>query len=71
MPPGLPVTVLKVDDLGREKIVSMDLDGHVVQALLPEECATPQDPVAIFNADNVHLYLNDTRLVPVGEGVMR
>ena len=61
-PEGLSVTLLKIDDLGREKIAHLELEGHLLQAVLHEDRALPQNPVALLRPDKLHLYLNE-RLV--------
>ena len=65
---GLPVTVLKVDDLGREKIVHARFQGHDIAILLKEGEAVPEQPMAVFDTRYLHLYANSERLSRPGEG---
>ncbi len=43
---GLPFTVTRVDDIGREKIVHGTLGGHPLAAILPEGTEVPAEPRA-------------------------
>jgi glycerol transport system ATP-binding protein len=63
-PEGLPVTIQKVDDLGREKIVHLTLEDQLLHAIVLEDQPVPARPVAVFRPGNIHLYQNDV-LVPV------
>ncbi len=53
---GIPVTVTKVDDIGREKIVQLQLANTRINAILKEHDTIPQSPVAVFERESIHIY---------------
>jgi glycerol transport system ATP-binding protein len=59
---GIPVTVRKVEDVGRYKVVRADLEGVTVNAVLPEDEPVPESPRLRFAPEGVNLYAN-SRLV--------
>jgi glycerol transport system ATP-binding protein len=61
-PAGLTVTITKIDDIGRHKIVHLMLGDQRVHAIVKEGGAIPHSPVAIFDPDHVHLYRNSVLL---------
>jgi glycerol transport system ATP-binding protein len=61
-PDGLVVHILKIDDIGRQKIVHLKLGGQELHAILKEETPIPQSPVALFDPEHIHLY-RDSRLL--------
>ncbi len=66
---GLPVTVRKVDDLGREQIVHARLGSRDLAIILREGEAVPDNPVALFDTDYLHLYADGVRVPrPGAEG---
>ncbi len=64
-PDALPVTVRKVDDLGREQIVHARLGSRDIAVVLREDERVPGDPAAKFDSNYLHLY-RDGKLVPRG-----
>jgi glycerol transport system ATP-binding protein len=65
---GLPVSVQRVDDLGRVKVVAVQLGDHVVNLIAEEGTAVPADGARIrFDRSRVHVYA-DGRIVP-GEAI--
>ncbi len=59
---GLPVTILKVEDIGREKIVRAELAGHQVAVTLTENEDVPAEPKVSFEPGAVHIYEDSWRL---------
>jgi glycerol transport system ATP-binding protein len=59
---GIPVTVRKVEDVGRYKVVRADLDGAALIAIVPEGQPVPESPRLKFAPEGVNLYA-DSRLV--------
>ena len=59
---GLAARVTKVEDIGREKIVRLDLEGHELAAVVNEGEAVPESPLVSFDPDAVHIYANDWRI---------
>ena len=64
---GIPVTVRRVEDIGRFRIVHADLDGRPIAATLPEGSEIPAEPRAVLDPANVNLYA-DSWLVEGGRG---
>lgn len=57
---GLPVTVERVDDVGRYRIVKARLDGLAFNALIPEGEEIPADGAhAVFDPQATNLYVDD------------
>ena len=67
----MPARVVKVEDIGRERIVRLDLAGHAVAAVLPEGEPLPAEPRVRFDPAGVNLYADDWRVPmddePLGE----
>jgi glycerol transport system ATP-binding protein len=62
---GLPVTVRRVEDVGRHRIVRAELQGQPLNAILPEGMAVPgQDARVSFAPGKVNVYENDWRITP-------
>lgn len=58
--PGLPVKILKIDDIGRHKIVRVALADHEFHVVMPEVTATIGDQVSlVFDIAHTNIYVND------------
>ena len=66
---GLPARVVKVEDIGREKVVRLDVAGHAVASVLGEDEPLPADPHVAFAPEGVNLYADDWLVSPVGAPV--
>ncbi|MCR0982588.1 ABC transporter ATP-binding protein [Roseomonas populi] len=53
---GLPVTVQRVDDLGRRRIARLLLDGRPFAATLPEGMPVPAEPRLALDPARLHIY---------------
>jgi glycerol transport system ATP-binding protein len=69
---GVVGRVVRVDDVGRYRVVKLDLDGHLFNAIAPEEGAIDGDRArVVFDPEHLHVYA-DGRLVegePTARGV--
>ncbi len=63
---GLPVTVKRVEDVGRHRIVRAEFAGQPLNVILPEGMSVPADPRVAFAADKINVYANDWRVSPMG-----
>ena len=63
---GLPVTVKRVEDVGRHRIVRAEFQGAPLNAILPEGAPVPADPRAAFAPGKINVYANDWRVAPMG-----
>ena len=61
---GLPAQVTKIEDIGRERIVRLDLAGHPIAAVLGEEDELPAEPRVTFEPDGINVYADDWRVDP-------
>jgi glycerol transport system ATP-binding protein len=66
---GLPVTVKRVEDVGRHRIVRAELAGAPLNAILPEGMALPgADARVTFAPAKINVYENDWRVAPPETG---
>jgi glycerol transport system ATP-binding protein len=63
---GLPVTVSRVEDVGRHRIVRALLDGQSLNAILHEGEALPAEPRVAFAAGRINVYADDWRVAAGG-----
>jgi glycerol transport system ATP-binding protein len=60
---GIPGRVVRVDDVGRYRVVKLDLDGHPFNAIADEDAEIADDRASVvLDPANVHIYA-DGRLV--------
>jgi glycerol transport system ATP-binding protein len=65
---GLPVTVRRVDDIGRMKVARVELDGMRLNVLVPEDAEIDADKArVVVDPGHVHVYA-DGHLVAGGGG---
>jgi glycerol transport system ATP-binding protein len=64
---GLPVRVLRIDDLGRVRIARVELAGRQIAATVPEDLSVDGAAASVhFRQDAIHVYADGWRLAPVG-----
>jgi glycerol transport system ATP-binding protein len=62
---GLPVSVKRVEDVGRHRIARLDFEGQAINAILPEGAAMPGDGLrARLEPGAVNVYVDDWRIAP-------
>ncbi len=59
---GLPVTINKVEDIGRHKIVRARLAGHEIAAIVPEDGEIPAEPHIVFDPKGINIYADSWRV---------
>lgn len=59
---GMPVTIAKVEDIGRRKIVRTALEGWEIAAVVPEGAEIPADPHISFDPAGINLYADSWRI---------
>lgn len=59
---GMPVTVRRVEDIGREKIVRASLEGREIAAILGEDEQVPAEPKVRFAPEGINLYASSWRV---------
>ena len=62
---GFPLSIRKVEDIGRLKIVRADFAGQAVSIVVKEEAEIPADPHVVFRPEGVNIYADSWR---VGRG---
>ena len=61
---GVPVRIVKVDDIGRHKIVRVGLNGRELNVVMPELSGmTGNNARLVFDIDHTNIYVNE-QLVP-------
>ena len=65
---GLPVTVRRVEDVGRHRIVRATLSGTPINVVLPEGMPLSEDMNhVVFAPEQVGVYVDDWRIEPAGK----
>ncbi len=59
---GMPVTVKRVEDVGRHRIIRAELGGKPLNAILPEGVSVPADPRVAFAPGHINVYADDWRV---------
>lgn len=60
---GLPVTIRRIEDVGRHRIIRADLMGHDLNIIAPEDQAITADMTgAVFDPGRVNIYADDWRV---------
>ncbi|OYX50798.1 MAG: ABC transporter ATP-binding protein [Alphaproteobacteria bacterium 32-64-14] len=59
---GIPVSIERVEDVGRHRIVRTRMQGLAVTAILPEREELPASPHVVFDPEGVHLYADGWRV---------
>jgi glycerol transport system ATP-binding protein len=65
--PGLPARVRRVEDVGRHRIVRLDVLGTEASAIVPEGAPVPSDADRVrIEEAGINVYSDDWRVAPVG-----
>lgn len=59
---GMPVTIRKVEDIGRHKVVRASLEGREIAAILGEDDPIPSMPRVRFDPAGINIYANSWRV---------
>ncbi len=63
---GLPVTIKRIEDVGRHQILRAEFEGKPVNAILPEGMAIPADANRLkFQPERICVYVDDWRVAPL------
>ncbi|MDO6966909.1 ABC transporter ATP-binding protein [Rhizobium alvei] len=63
---GMPVTVTKVEDIGRQKIVRAAFAGKPIAIVLPEDGEIPTDARVSFDPQGINIYADSWRVAVEG-----
>src|SRR6056297_436587 len=67
---GLPVTIRRVEDVGRHKIVRAELSGKDINIVVAEETPITADMTrVVFDPEGVNVYADDWRVEPLSTNV--
>ncbi|MFP7570048.1 ABC transporter ATP-binding protein [Marivita sp. S2033] len=62
---GLPATIRRIEDVGRHRIVRLDVDGRAISAIANEDDAISSDTDRItFDPAGINVYADDWRIEP-------
>jgi glycerol transport system ATP-binding protein len=65
---GVPASIKRIEDVGRHKIIRLDVAGQEVSAIAGEDDAISQDAQRItFDRGGINVYVDDWRIAPKGE----
>ncbi len=59
---GMPATISKVEDIGRHKIVRLNVEGNEIAAIAGEDEELPSDAHVTFDPAGINLYANSWRI---------
>ncbi len=59
---GMPVSIQKVEDIGRHKVVRASLEGREIAAILGEDENIPADPKITFDPAGINIYADSWRV---------
>ncbi len=59
---GMPVTISKVEDIGRQKIVRASFAGHPLTVVVPEDGDIPSEPHVTFDPNAIGIYADSWRV---------
>ncbi len=59
---GMPVSVSKIEDVGRHKVVRATLEGREIAAIVGEDEDIPADPMVRFEPAGINLYAGSWRV---------
>jgi glycerol transport system ATP-binding protein len=59
---GMPISVSKVEDIGRHKIVRAELEGRGIAAILGEDDDIPAEPKVRFDPAGINIYADSWRV---------
>jgi glycerol transport system ATP-binding protein len=65
---GVPVTLRRVEDLGRRRIARVELGGVPLAATLPQGAPVPAEPRILLDPARLHLYAEGRLVTAAGEG---
>lgn len=59
---GIAVSITKVEDVGRHKVVRARLEGHEIAAIIGEDEEIPAEPKLRFDPAGINVYANSWRV---------
>ena len=59
---GMPVTISKIEDIGRHRIVRAALEGQELAMIVPEHGEIPAEPRISFDPKGINIYADSWRL---------
>jgi glycerol transport system ATP-binding protein len=59
---GMPVSISKIEDVGRKKIVRAKLEGESIAVVIDEDAEVPAEPCVTFDPAHLNLYADSWRV---------
>lgn len=56
---GIPVRLVKIDDLGRYQVATVQHEDDTIKVVLDEQTSVPDQPKLIFDPQKTHIYCDD------------
>jgi glycerol transport system ATP-binding protein len=67
---GIPARVTRVEDVGRHKVIRLDVEGHKISAIAEEGAPIPDGAGHIsFDAEGINVYADDWRVTAQQEAI--
>lgn len=63
---GLPLSVRRIEDVGRHRLLRGEVAGRPLNLVLPEGGALPAEPRVAFQPGKINVYADDWRVAPQG-----
>jgi glycerol transport system ATP-binding protein len=58
----MPVTITKIEDIGRHKVVRATLEGREIAVIVGEDQEMPAEPRVSFDPAGINLYADSWRI---------
>ncbi|MBB6012861.1 glycerol transport system ATP-binding protein [Aquamicrobium lusatiense] len=59
---GMPVSVTRIDDVGRHKVLRATLEGQDIAAIVGEDAEIPAEPHVLFDPAGINIYADSWRV---------
>ena len=63
---GMPVTISKIEDVGRHRVARASFGGLPLTIIVPEDDEIPADPKVIFEPSAISIYADSWRVKTEG-----
>ena len=64
---GLPITIRRIEDVGRHRLLRGEVLGHALNVVVPEGMPVEGLPRVAFAPDKINVYADDWRVAPARE----
>lgn len=65
---GVPARVTRIEDVGRHKILRLEVEGHQISAIADESASVPTETQTLtLDPVGINVYVDDWRIAPAGD----